>query len=139
MKEIRTIKMVEQTEVKFIADDGKEFIGENAERECAAYERTRSKVKVEEAFKRLGAKKIDMPMLDWYCEAADVWKIMLESEKDYWSMVDYFKVVEGCCDDYTEMPKEFPCTMIIQRSWDCFSDYAGNLKEKLQKALEQLG
>lgn len=139
MKEIRTIKMVEQIDVKFIADDGKEFIGENAEKECATYERQRSKVRVEDAFKRLDAKQIDMPMLDWYCEAADVWKIVLESERDYWSMVDYFKVVECCCDNYTEMPKEFPCTMIVQKGWECFSDYAGNLKEKLQKALEQLG
>ena len=139
MKEIRTIKMVEQTEVKFVADDGMEFIGENAERKCVEYERTRSRVKVEGAFKRLDAKRIDMPMLDWYCEAADVWKIVLESEKDYWSMVDYFKVVEGCCDNYTEMPKEFPCTMIVQKGWECFSDYCGNLKEQLQKALEQLG
>lgn len=138
MKEIRTIKMVEQTEVKFIADDGKEFIGENAERECATYERQCNEAKVEAAFKRLDAKRIDMPMLDWYCEAADVWKIVLESERDYWSMVDYFKVVERCCDDYTEMPKEFPCTMIVQKGWECFSDYAGNLKEQLEKAWEQL-
>jgi hypothetical protein len=138
MKEIRTIKMVEQTEVKFVADDGKEFIGENAEFQCKTYERQCNKTRVEEVFKRLDAKRIDVPMLDWYCEAADVWKIVLESERDYWSMVDYFKVVEGCCDNYTEIPKEFPCTMIVQKGWECFSDYAGNLKEQLEKALEQL-
>ena len=45
MKEIRTIKMVEQTEVKFVADDGKEFIGENAERDCRDYERQKDKKK----------------------------------------------------------------------------------------------
>lgn len=139
MKEIRTIKMVEQTEVKFIADDGKEFIGENAEMKCAEYERQRNRTKVEEAFKRLSVKEIDMPMLDWYCECAEVYKILLESERDYWSMVDYFKVIYGCCDNYTEMPKEFPCTMVVMRGWECISDYAGDLKEKLQKALEQLG
>lgn len=138
MKEIRTIKMVEQTEVKFIADDGKEFIGENAEKECATYERQRSKVKVEDAFNRLNAKKIDMPILDWYCEVADIWKITLESKKDYFAMVDYFKVVEGCCDNYVDEPKDFPCTLIIQKGWECISDYCGNLKEQLQKVLEQL-
>lgn len=139
MKEIRTIKMVEQTEVKFVADDGKEFIGENAEFECKTYERQCNKNKVEGVFKRLDAKEINIPMLDWYCECAEVWKIVLESERDYWSMVDYFKVVCGCYENYTEMPKEFPCTMIVQRGWDCISDYAGNLKAELQKALEQLG
>ena len=139
MKEIRTIKMVEQVEVKFIAEDGKVFIGENAERECATYERQCSKVKVEAAFDRLDAKRIDMPMLDWYCEAADVWKITLESKRDYFAMVDYFKVCEGCCDNYVEEPTEFPCTMIVQKGWECISDYCGNLKEQLQKVLEQLG
>lgn len=54
-------------------------------------------------------------------------------------MIDYFKVIEQCCDNYVEEPKEFPCTLIVQRGWECISDYAGNLKEKLQKALEQLG
>lgn len=139
MKEIREIKMVEQVNVKFVADDGTEFVGEHAERDCADYERQRSKVKVEEAFNRLDAKKIEMPIIDWYCECADVWKIVLESKKDYYSMVDYFKVVEGRCENYTEMPKEFPCTMVVVVGWECINDYCGDLKEKLQKALEQLG
>ena len=139
MKEIRTIKMVEQVEVKFIADDGKEFAGENAERNCWEYERQRSRSKVEDAFNRLDAKQIEMPLIDWYCEAAEIWKITLESKRDYFSMVDYFSVIYGCCDNYVEEPKEFPCTMIVQRGWECISDYAGNLKEQLQKALEQLG
>ena len=138
MKEIRTIKMVEQTEVKFVADDGKEFIGEDAERRCWEYERQRNEKEVRDAFGRLDAKKIDVPMLDWYCDAADVWKIVLESKRDYLAVVDYFKVIEHCCDDYTEEPKEYPCTMIVQKGWDCFSDYYGDLKAELQKALEQL-
>lgn len=139
MKEIRTIKMVEQTEVKFIADDGTEFVGANAENQCAEYERQCSRSKVENEFSRLDIKRIDMPMIDWYCEAAEIWKVILESKRDYFAMVDYFKVIDGCCDNYTEMPEEFPCTMIVQRGWECISDYTGNLKEQLQKVLEQLG
>ena len=139
MKEIRTIKMVEQTEVKFVADDGKVFIGDNAESECVTYERQRSKVKVEAAFNRLDAKRIDIPMIDWYCEAGDTWKIVLESKRDYLAMVDYFMVCEGCCDNYTDEPKEYPCTVIVQKGWECFSDYHEDLKAQLQKALEQLG
>lgn len=138
MKEIRRIKMVEVEEVKFVANDGKEFIGENAERECATYERQCNQKSVKNAFKRLSAKTIDIPTIDWYCEAAEVWKIVLESERDYWTMTDYFKVCCGCCDNYTEMPKEFPCTMIVMRGWECVSDYCGDLKAHLQKALEQL-
>ena len=138
MKEIRTIKMVEQVEVKFIADDGKEFIGENAERDCVTYERQCNEHKVKEAFKRLDAKIIEMPFVDWYCETAETWKITLESKKDYYTMIDYFKVVRGCYDNYVEMPTEFPCTLIVQKGWECISDYCGDLKTQLQKVLEQL-
>jgi hypothetical protein len=138
MKEIRTIKMVEQTEVKFIADDGKEFVGENAERDCRDYERQKDEVKVKEAFERLDAVELNMPMLDWFCGESEIWKIRLESKKDYYTMTDYFKVVRYCCDNYTEMPKEFPCTMIVMKGYECISDYCGNLKENLQKMIEQL-
>ena len=138
MKEIRTIKMVEQTEVKFIADDGKEFIGENAERECCDYERQRNKNSVKEAFNRLDAKQIHLPMVNWHCDAAETWKIVLNSKQDYFAMTDYFKVVLGCCDNYTEIPKEFPYTMMVVKGWECFDEYSYDLKAELQKALEQL-
>lgn len=139
MKEIREIKMVEQVSVKFVADDGREFIGENAERDCRDYERTRDAKKVEEAFERLDAVEMEMPMLDWFCSESEVWKVKLDSKKDYYTVVDYFKVVRYCCDNYTEMPKEFPCTMIVMKGYECISDYCGDLKGKLQKMLEQLG
>ena len=52
MKEIRTIKMVEVTDIKFVADDGREFVGTNAENECRTYERQRDENKVKESFNR---------------------------------------------------------------------------------------
>lgn len=137
MKEIRTIKMVEQTEVKFIANDGKEFVGENAEQRCATYERQKNEAQVKAEFERLDAVEIKMPMLDWFCCESEVWKIKLESKKDYYTMTDYFKVVKYCCDNYTEMPKEFPCTMIIMKGYECISDHCGDLKFELKKVLEQ--
>ena len=139
MKEIRTIKMVEQVEVKFIADDGKEFMGENAEKDCATYERQRIKSKVEEAFNRLDAKNIDVPVVNWHCDAAETWRVVLNSKQDYFAMIDYFKVVLGCYDDYTEEPKEYPYTMIVTKGWECIDEYGYDLKAGLQKALEQLG
>lgn len=139
MKEIRTIRTVEVTEVKFVADDGKEFTGENAERDCATYERQKDEKRVTESFDRLNAVRIDIPVVNWFCEYADVWKIELESKKDYLTMTDYFKVVECCCDDYLEMPKEFPYTMTVIKGYEYVDEYKDNLKEHLQKALEQLG
>ena len=138
MKEIREIKMVEQVSVKFVADDGKEFVGENAERRCYDYERTRNEKSVKEAFERLDAKEIDMPIVSWHCDAAETWKIVLNSKQDYFAMTDYFKVILGCCDIYTEIPKEFPYTMIVVKGWECIGEYEYDLKLGLQKALEQL-
>lgn len=138
MKEIRKIKMVEIEEVKFIADDGKEFVGENAEHECKVYERQHNENKVRELFERLDTKQISIPFINWYCEEAEIWKIILNSKQDYYTMTDYFKVVRGCCDDYTEAPKEYPYTMIIVKGWECLDEYNINLKEELQKIIEQL-
>jgi hypothetical protein len=139
MKEIREIKMVEQVSVKFVADDGKEFVGENAERDCRDYERTRDEKKVKEAFERLDATKIYMPTVNWHCDAAETWKVVLNSKRDYIAMTDYFKEVLGCYDNYTEAPKEYPYTMIVMRGWECFDEYGCDIKVELQKVLEQLG
>ena len=138
MKEIRTIRTVEVTEVKFVADDGKEFTGENAERNCEIYERQKDEKKVKESFDRLNAVRIPVPILDWFCEYADVWRIELESKKDYFTMTDYFKVVDGCDDDYLEMPKEFPYTMTVVKGYEYIDEYHGNLKKELEEALKQL-
>lgn len=47
MKVVKTVRMVEQVDVEVFADDGKKFVGENAERECVIYERTKDRQKVE--------------------------------------------------------------------------------------------
>lgn len=138
MKEIRTVKMVEVTDVKFVADDGKEFVGENAEFNCANYERRKNVSKVKETFERLDAVNVNIPIVNWFCDEAEIWKIVLESKKDYIAMVDYFKVVNNCSDDYTEMPKTFPYAMTVVVGYDYFDEYNGDIKEALQKALEQL-
>lgn len=138
MKEIRTIKMVEQTEVKFVADDGKEFIGEHAERDCRDYERTRDQKKVEEAFKRLDAVELKMPFLSWWSDDNGFWKILLNSKGDYVAMMDYFKVVRDVYDSGIEEPTEYPYTMIVSESYDYICEYKKDIKEELQKVLEQL-
>lgn len=139
MKEIRTIKMVEQTEVKFVADDGKEFIGEHAESECATYERTRNEKKVEEAFKRLDAIELKMPFIDWFSDENELWKIILNSKSDYIAMMDYFKVIRRAYDFSIKEPIEYPYTMIVSESYEYVCEYTRDLKDELQKALEQLG
>ena len=138
MKEIRTIKMVEQTEVKFVADDGKEFVGENAERNCRDYERQRDEAKVKEAFERLDLIKISIPILNWYNDGAEIWNVTLNNKAEYFAMTDYLKVIYNCYDICTEMPDAFPCTKTVAVGYDYAYYYSGDVKEELQKALEQL-
>ena len=139
MKEIREIKMVEQVSVRFVADDGKEFIGENAERDCRDYERTRDENKVKEAFERLDAIELKMPFVDWWSDENGFWKIILNSKSDFIAMKDYFKVVRNVYDFSVEEPKEYPYTMTVSEGYDYVCEYTRNIKEELQKALEQLG
>lgn len=137
MKEIRTIKMVEQVEVKFVADDGKEFIGEHAEMQCRDYERTKDKKKVEQAFKRLDAVQLTMPFVDWWSDDYEFWKILLNSKSDYIAMMDYFNVVWDVYSNCIEEPSSYPYTMIVSASESYVNEYSRNLKEELQKALKQ--
>jgi hypothetical protein len=107
MKEIRTIKMVEQTEVKFVADDGKEFVGENAERECRDYERTRDEEKVKQAFERLDAVKLNMPFISWFSDDYEFWRVVLNSKSDFVAMMDYFNVVWRVYDNDIKEPSAY--------------------------------
>ena len=138
MKEIRTIKMVEHTEVKFIADDGKEFIGENAEQKCRDYERTRDEKKVETAFKRLTYTELNMPFLNWYGEDYGFYIITLNSKSDYIAMIDYFNVVWHVWDNNISEPKTYPYTMTISAGSDWVCEYEHDIKAELQKVLAQL-
>lgn len=137
MKEIRIIKMVEQTEVKFVADDGKEFVGECAERDCRDYERTIDKTRVEQAFKRLDAVELKIPFVKWWSDDWAFWKIILNSKNDFITMMDYFNVIWNVFNNSIEEPASYPYTMIVSESCDYVCEYKGNIKEELQKALEQ--
>lgn len=137
MKEIREVKLVEQTTVRFVADDGKEFIGENAERDCRDYERTCNREKVETAYKRLDATDIDSSFLQYFGDYG-LTRVVLNSKADFVAMMDYFNVVWQVYDNSIEEPKEYPYTMMVASGYDWVAEYSYNLKEQLQKALDQL-
>lgn len=137
MKEIRTIKMVEVTDVKFVADDGKEFIGEHAERECRDYERTCDKKKVEKAFERVDMIELNMPFVDWFSDENAFYKVNLNSKSDYIAMMDYFNTVWNVFDNDIKEPALYPYTMIVSYSCEYVCEYKRDIKVELQKALEQ--
>lgn len=138
MKEIRTIKMVEVTDVKFVADDGKEFVGDHAERDCRDYERTRDVNKVKKAFERVDMVQLDMPFVDWFSDEAGFYMVQLNSKADFVAMMDYFNVVWAVYDNSIKAPTAYPYTMTVSYSCDYVCEYNRDIKAELQKALEQL-
>lgn len=141
MTKIINTKMVEQTEIKFIANDGKEFIGENAEYECNTYERRLNEDKVKDAFKRLNCINLRTPLIEFfYGDYGDLFQVELTSKQDYYTLIDYLVVCEGCYsnDVHIQEPKEYPCTTLVGLGCEWACEYGGNLKEELQKLLEKL-
>ena len=142
MKEVRTTKMVEVTEVKFFADDGKEF---NTEIECKNYERTQNEEKVISEFKKLKPKWIDIPLLDWWTSEGEVISVTVRNEADFNITVrDYYYIKSPKWMDLdvfeTKKPKEFPANIVLVNGceWmDIFGSEA-ELKEALIKTIEKL-
>lgn len=138
MTEIRTIKMVERTEVKFVAEDGKEFVGENARKLCRAYERKMNEDVIKKEFNKLDGVRIRIPAVNLFSDEAEFWKFTLNSKKDYTVMTDYFEAIYNCNCCYMEEPNEYPYTMIAVVGSDWYDEYRDNLKAELQKVIEQL-
>ena len=140
-------KMVEQTTVKFVAEDGKVFTGDNAERECAEYELIKNKNKIEEEFINLRPKWINIPLLDWFYDCdAEIVSLAVKDEIEYETTVkDYFKIKSPNYMDfegfYDKKPKEFPCNIILVSGYEWVDVYSGGekeLKAELLKAVEKL-
>ena len=142
MKEVRTIKMIEQTEVKFIADDGKVFTGENAENECALYERTQNEERVIKEFKKLKPKCINIPMLDWVgCGDNEVIAVTVNDEVDFDITVkDYYYIKSPQYMDLScfesKKPKEFPANIVLVNGYEWVDIFGSS--DDLVKALVQV-
>ena len=146
MKEIRTIKMVEQTEVKFVADDGKEFIGANAEIECKRYERTQNEKKVINEFKKLRPKWLSIPLLDYFMYEGEVISVTVKDEIEFDTTVkDYYHIKSPRYMDFdgfeSKKPNEFPANIVIVNGCEWVDIFGSEkeLKDKLIETIEQLG
>lgn len=142
MKEIRETKLVEQTTVRFIANDGKEF---ETESECLNYERRLNKEKVEKAFKKI-AKEIKTPFLTWYMYEVETWLVSLRNDEDFEKVVDYCLMIDawnGENDYIKNKPTAYPCKMFIMNNKD--TEWCGivtkpveEIKNELATVLSQL-
>lgn len=117
MKVVKTVKMVEQVDVEVFADDGKKFVGENAERECAVYERTKDRQKVENEFKKLKPVWLELDPVDIVDGDVEVIAVTVKDEFDYDITVkDYvsgeFVDLDNLNLNYGK-PKQFPADIVI--------------------------
>ena len=140
MKEIRETKLVEQTTVKWVANDGKEF---STERDCVVYERRCDQEKCEKEYKKLHPKYLDIPFVDWGVECS-VEVVTMETERDYDTIVDYFSSlstymdIDGICGN---KPTEFPCTKVLvsDEGYVTFSNWSvDEVREKLLDVVRML-
>lgn len=138
-------KMVEQTNIKFIADDGTEFIGENAEQKCKEYERTQNNEKVIREFKKLNPKWIDIPLVEWVGCENEVISVTVKSEVEFETTVrDYYYIKSPNYMDFegfdNKKPKEFPANIVLVSGCEWVDVFGSetDLKAALHKAIEQL-
>lgn len=139
MKEVITIKMVEQTTTKYIADDGKEF---DNEQDCKQYELEKRKNEVKKRFDCIDRVYIDIPMLDGYKGEGCVYKITFYNREDISAFIDYYMAHHFYMEDvYIQIKKIkcFPYTTIVDVGYDSlyFLD-EDVLRKDIEKMLSQL-
>lgn len=109
MKEIRTVKMVEQVDVKFFADDGKEFA---TEQECRVYELQKDQEKLKRAYEELNPIYVKSDVIYWFCCDSGLDIVTVKSQRDYNIVKAYLKH-SNYVDFEVEEPKEYPKTLTI--------------------------
>lgn len=139
MKEIRTIKMVEVEEVKFIAEDGTEFIGENAENKCKEFERVQNEEKVKNEFRKLKPTYLNLPTVNWFSCDSEVILITVKNEIDFdITIKDYFHIKSPRWMDLSvfedKKPTEYPCELVFISGEEWVDIYSN--KEKLKDELQ---
>ena len=139
-KEVTT-KMVEQTNIKYIANDGKVFEGSTAESDCKDYERRKNCDKCEKEFKKLNPRFVPDPALDWVAAEDELWVVPLKSEADWLVLLDYVKRGDGYMDtSYLEerKPSIFPTEIAIIIEYE-YASYYGTKDElvaEMEKAIK---
>ena len=109
MKEIRTIKMIEQVEVKFFADDGKEFATEH---ECRVYELQKEQDKLKMMYEALNPISVTSRVFEWFNCDSGIDIVTVNSQRDYNIVKAYLKH-SSYVDWEVEEPKEYPKTLTI--------------------------
>ena len=109
MKEIRTVKMIESVEVKFFADDGKEFA---TEQECRVYELKQNQDKLKMMYEALNPICVTSQVLDWFCCDSGIDVVTVNNQNEY-NIVKAYLRHSSYCDWNVDDPKEYPKTLTL--------------------------
>lgn len=109
MKEIRTIKMIEQVEVKYFADDGKEFATEH---ECRVYEMQQDKDKLKRMYEELNPICITSQVLDWFSCDSGIDIVTVNNQREY-NIAKAYLQHSPYVDWDVDEPKEYPATLTL--------------------------
>lgn len=142
MKEIRITKIVEQTTVTFEAKDGKQFTGENAERECKNYEMQLDKELCEKAFKKLKPIFLDEVIWQWFSGNTEDYFIIvnLKDQDDFDCLKNYCESRNPYIEVDINEPKEYPKQMVLSmsESWVCeYHKGLSDLTQQLESIVEK--
>lgn len=135
MKEIRITKMVEQTTVTFEANDGKQFTGANAERECKNYEMQLNKELCEKEFKKLKPIFLNEGVLGWFShgEISQFIIVNLKDSNDFDCLRNYCESGNQYAEFDIDEPREYPKQIVvsIEECWIC--EYTKGLDVLMQQ------
>lgn len=141
MKEVITIKMVEQKTVEFIADDGAKF---DKESDCRSYEYRKKQKEYEKDFEtKLDKQKLHIPVLEDYMCDGSVEFITLHSRADIDRIFNFYKSY-NYSDLRTIEPlykiTNFPTKItIVDNGYDyCWLYDTDQLLTELQKVIDNI-
>ena len=135
MKEIRITKIVEQTTITFEANDGNQFTGENAERECKNYEMQLNKELCETEFKKLKPIFLNNSILGWFGGDGSQQFIIvnLKDQYDFDCLRNYCESKSKYMEFYIDEPKEYPKQMVVSMDADWTCEYRQGLSVLTQE------
>jgi len=133
MKEIRETKMVEQTTVKFVADDGKEF---DKDYDCRIYEAQQNKEMLRAKLDGV-LTEVNLHIMEWW-NCSTIYKVKVKTVED---IANIYAFVDDNYSTYEEFKTQLPIgkTVYIVVSEDGYSNfYDYDLAEELKKTYEEL-
>jgi hypothetical protein len=138
MKEIKKIEVIvsNQTTV-WVAEDGTEFTGNNAERKCFQYELKNNRAYCYKEYQKLNPTLLDGHLIRYIGPDATIVIVNLKSSKDYDILKQYTLHEQNITDRSYDIdePKRYPYNMVIIR----YPDYVSEYDEDLNSLISEFG